>query len=217
MLTSHSKASRRRLRLVKEGEGLPGEGSPYPKASLWLRGCARAVDLAWGALLVFCLGNAGGVLAMLYLLFGDGFLNGQSPGKRIFGLRVMYLPGHRPARYRESFLRNAAFGLLLTLYTLPGYGPVVFGVAFVAYGLWESRHVWKEPLGLRKGDVWAHTQVVDGKALDKQLRWQSLPPFPSASGSARRAIFKEVGPQAQRTCGGEGRAQIFEAKPGAPA
>jgi len=145
-------------------------GSPYPKASLWLRGCARGVDFAWAGLLVFCLGNAGVVLAMLYMLFADGFLNGQSPGKRIFGVRVIYLPTRRHARYRESFLRNAAWGLLLPLYTLPDFGLLVFGVAFALYGLWESRHVWKEPLGLRKGDLWARTQVVDGKALDKQVR-----------------------------------------------
>jgi len=184
MSTSNSKAAGRRLRLVKGDESSPGEGSPYPKASLWLRGCARGVDFAWAGVLVFYLGNVGVVLAMLYLLFADGFMHGQSPGKRIFGVRVMHLPSRRQARYRESFLRNAAWGLLLTLYTLPGFGLIAFGAAFALYGLWESRHAWKEPLGLRKGDIWAQTQVVDGKALDKQLKWRSLQSLSSVSGRA---------------------------------
>ena len=180
----NSKPPRRGLRLVKEGEGGPGEGSPYPKASLWLRGCARAADFAWAGILVFYLGNAGVVLAMLYLLFADGLLSGQSPGKRVFGIRVMHLPTRSHARYRESFLRNAAWGLLLPLYTLPGYGLLLFGLAFVLCGLWESHKAFRDALGLRKGDIWAQTQVIDGKALDKQLKWRRMQSFSSASGRA---------------------------------
>jgi uncharacterized RDD family membrane protein YckC len=124
------------------------------------------------------------VLAMLYVLFADGLLSGQSPGKRIFGVRVMHLPTRRPARYRESLLRNAAWGLLLTLHSLPDFGLIVFGAVFLAYGVVEGWRVLKEPLGLRKGDLWAQTQVVDGKALDKQLNWRRIQSFPPASGRA---------------------------------
>jgi len=177
MLASHSKSVERRLRLVREGES-----SPYPKASLWLRGCARLVDFLWSAILVFYLGNVGVVLAMLYLLFADGLLSGQSPGKRIFGVRVVHVPTRHHARYRESLLRNAVWGLLLTLYSLPDFGLIVFGAFFFAYGFLESWRVWREPLGLRRGDVWAQTQVVDGKVLDKQLEWRSLQSLSSASG-----------------------------------
>ncbi|MCL2013280.1 MAG: RDD family protein [Cystobacterineae bacterium] len=176
-LTSNPKFSGRGLRLVREDES-----SPYPKAALWLRGCARLVDFLWAGILVFYLENIGVVLAMLYLLFADGFWNGQSPGKRIFGIRVLHVPTRRHAHYRESFLRNAAWGLLLTLHSLPDFGLIAFGIAFVLYGLLESWRVWREPLGLRRGDIWAQTQVVDGKALDKQLAWKIKSSFPSASG-----------------------------------
>jgi uncharacterized RDD family membrane protein YckC len=131
------------------------------------------------------------VLAMLYLLFADGLLNGQSPGKRIFGVRVVHLPTRHPARYRESLLRNAAWGLLLTLHSLPGFGLIVFGAAFLVYGFLESWRILKEPLGLRKGDLWAQTQVVDGKALDKQLQWRSMQSFPPASGRAVTGLHGE--------------------------
>ncbi|MCL2178923.1 MAG: RDD family protein [Proteobacteria bacterium] len=172
-------SSKRKLRLVREDEN-----SPYPKASLWLRGGARLVDFLWAGVLIFCLENLGVILAMLYLLFADGLWGGQSPGKRIFGIRVVHIPTRRHARFRESLLRNTAWGLLLTLHSLQGIGRVAVGVGFLLYGLLESWRIWREPLGWRKGDIWAQTQVIDGKALDKQLQWQGLPPLPAASGRA---------------------------------
>lgn len=171
------KPSMQRLRLVGEDEG-----SPYPKASLWLRGGARLVDFVWAGILIFYLKELGVVLAMLYLLFADGLLKGQSPGKRIFGVRVVHVPTRRHAHFRESLLRNAAWGLLLTLHSLKDFGHIAVGAGFLFYGLLESWRIWREPLGWRKGDLWAQTQVVDGKAMDKQLKWQGLPSLPSASG-----------------------------------
>src|SRR3982074_2180335 len=103
------------------------EGSPYPKCSLLLRGMARLTDVA------IALGNlkpptgAGMVAALLYLLLADGLIQGQSPGKRIFGIKVVHLPTRAPARYRESMLRNAHFGLCLLLGLIPQpLGPVAF-------------------------------------------------------------------------------------------
>ena len=66
---------------------------------------ARIVDVAvaWG-LSVVC-GAAGNVVALLFLLLADGMLQGQSVGKRIFGIKVIYLPTRGPARYRESTRR----------------------------------------------------------------------------------------------------------------
>jgi uncharacterized RDD family membrane protein YckC len=71
------------LRVIQGGE----PGSPYPKASLFLRAGARALDvaLAWG--LYMLLGPAGPVVALLYLLLADGMMQGQSPGKRLFGVK----------------------------------------------------------------------------------------------------------------------------------
>ena len=49
------------------------EGSPYPKADLWLRGLARGVDflIAFG---LATLGHElGAVLAVIYLIFNEGY------------------------------------------------------------------------------------------------------------------------------------------------
>jgi uncharacterized RDD family membrane protein YckC len=144
---------------------LPG-GSPYPKASLFLRLGARAVDVAvaWG-LAVVC-GAAGLIVALLYLLLADGMLQGQSVGKRVFGVKVMHVPTRSAARHRDSTLRNAPLALVVLLGMMPApLGMVAFGAALVAIGGVEGWRVLRDPLGLRLGDVWAQTQVVDGKVV----------------------------------------------------
>ncbi len=86
------------LRVVSKEE----EGSPYPKCSLVFRGMARVVDIAiaWG--LAALAGRAGAVVALLFLLLADGMLQGQSPGKRIFGVKVIHLPSRTAARSSAS-------------------------------------------------------------------------------------------------------------------
>ena len=152
------------LRLVHEGDAMAS--SPYPKASLLLRLGARLVDVAvaWG-LWVVC-GAAGSVVALLFLLLADGMLHGQSIGKRMFGVKVMYLPTHSAARHRDSALRNAPLALIVLLGMMPeglGLGAGLAGL-FVIGGL-EGWRVLKDPLGWRLGDMWAQTQVVDRKVV----------------------------------------------------
>ena len=99
------------LRIVKEGEP-----SGYPKASLLLRAGARIVDVAIASALYWSFGPAGVLLSLLYILFADGLLQGQSPGKKLFGVKVVYVPTKSGARHRDSVLRNAPFGLVIILY-----------------------------------------------------------------------------------------------------
>lgn len=149
---------RRGLRIVREEEG-----AFYPKASLWLRAGARLVDLAIAHGLFRITGPAGVLAALLYTLFADGLLHGQSVGKRLFGVKVIYLPEHIGARNRESVLRNAPFGLVLILGMMPDLGLGSFiGGALVVGGV-EAWKVLRDPQGIRLGDAWAQTQVVDGK------------------------------------------------------
>lgn len=155
--------NRHGLRIVREEEG-----SPYPKASLWLRGGARVLDLAvaWGLFRVA--GPAGVVLALLYLLFADGLMHGQSIGKRVLGVKVVFLPTRMAARYRDSVLRNAPLGLVIVLGMMPDVGGVVFVVAGAIIGTVEAFWALRDPLGLRLGDSWAQTQVIDGKVIAGQ-------------------------------------------------
>lgn len=142
------------------------EGSPYPKCSLWLRGGARAIDLLAATGVYFGTGRAGSVMALLYLLLADSVFHGQSIGKKIFGIRAVYLPTRSPVRSRDSVLRNAPFGLIVLLGMMPeGLGKVAFFAGALVIGGIEAWQVYRHALGTRLGDVWAETQVVDGKVL----------------------------------------------------
>ena len=101
---------RKSLRVVGQEEG-----SPYPKASLFLRGCARAIDLAIAWVLYVSTGPAGVVVSLLYLLFADGMLQGQSPGKKLGGIErsrpagagAVAFPGEEHKRHRRPLRRFA--------------------------------------------------------------------------------------------------------------
>lgn len=175
------------------------EGSPYPKADLTLRGLARLVDLAIAFALANVAREAGPPLAAIYLLAADGLMHGQSIGKRLFGVRTMVLPpagGTRgvPAGYRESVLRNAPFALVGLFYGLTLIGWVLLfavGLPIVAF---EAYMVWSDRLGIRIGDIFADTQVVDGKVVSKievlaggEMRSVVAPTPPGpAAGAVRR-------------------------------
>ena len=142
----------------------PGDEEPrYPKASLFLRGGARLIDVAIAWSLSYATGPAGIVMALLYTLFADGMFGGQSPGKKIFGVKVIYLPTRSGARHRDSVLRNAPLGLIIILSMMPELGFRAFLAGLVVIGGIEALQCWRDPDGLRLGDLWAQTQVVDGK------------------------------------------------------
>ncbi len=145
-----------------------GEGSPYPKADLTLRGLARACDFALAFFLVR-LGREhelGILLAALYLLAADGLMHGQSFGKRIFGIRAMVVPRRVPVGWRESFVRNSPFALVALFATVPLLWIPLFAVGVPVLG-YEIFRVVRDPLGIRLGDVLADTQVVDGKVVSR--------------------------------------------------
>jgi len=174
------------------------EGSPYPKADLVLRGLARIFDLLLAYALARVAGPVGPLFACIYLLVADGLIHGQSLGKRIFGVRAMLVPRGarqgRPAGYRESVLRNAPFALLGLFYgvTLVGWVMLfVVGVPILAFEAWM---VWSDRLGIRIGDIFADTQVVDGKVVTRievtathELR-AVAPPGPGTAAAHRHRL-----------------------------
>src|SRR5574342_497290 len=147
------------------------EGSPYPKADLTLRGLARLVDLALAFAAANLAGPAGPVLACLYLLLADGLLHGQSVGKRLLGVRTMAIARGatrgRPAGYRESALRNLPFGLLALFYGVTLVGWIMLFVVGLPMICFESWMVWTDRHGVRIGDIFADTQVVDAKVVSR--------------------------------------------------
>jgi uncharacterized RDD family membrane protein YckC len=167
------------------------EGSPYAKADLTLRGLARLVDFTIAFVLAQTAPQVGPVVAAFYLLVADGLMNGQSVGKRVFGVRVVVVPRRAPAGYHESLLRNAPFALVAVFWSVPFLWPVLFvaGAPIVAF---ESYMIFTDRLGIRIGDIFADTQVVDAKVLAKGELSQPLaratPAPPGTSVSARTAL-----------------------------
>ena len=177
------------------------DDSPYPKADLTLRALARLVDLT----LAFAVANAGGdagpPLAALYLLSADGLMSGQSVGKRLFGIRTMVLPPPGasrgvPAGYRESVLRNAPFALVSLFYGVRVFGwvlPAVIGVPVLAFESWMA---WRDRHGIRIGDIFADTQVVDAKIAVKSALPTADLGAAATRGSATGAVSRGPAPGA---------------------
>lgn len=140
------------------------EESPYPKADLTLRGLARLADFTIAFGLATSAPGVGPLVAAVYLLVADGLLHGQSPGKKIFGVKAVVPATRAPAGFQESMLRNAPFALATLFWALPILWPVFFlaGLPIVGYEAWR---VYDDPLGRRLGDALADTQVVDAKVL----------------------------------------------------
>lgn len=163
------------------------EGSPYPKADLTLRALARLVDFGLALLLAFSAPPVGPMAAALYLLAADSLFHGQSAGKRLFGIRVMVVPRRAPAGVHESLLRNAPFALVAVFATFPPLWLVLFvaGVPIVAF---EAYMIFTDRLGIRVGDVFADTQVVDAKVLARTEAPSPLAtPAPVRPGSSASA------------------------------
>jgi hypothetical protein len=154
-----------RVKTLRDVEAEKKSGSPYPRCTLWMRLGARAFDLAAAYAIYFAGGRAGAVLAILYVLLADGILEGQSIGKRIFGIKVVHLPTRSSGRKRDSTLRNAPLALPILLGMMPELGGVALVAGAAVIGGVEAWRVVRDPLGMRFGDIWAQTQVVDGKVV----------------------------------------------------
>ena len=139
------------------------EGSPHPKAELLPRLIARLTDFILAAFLIVAAREAGTILAVLYLLFADGMFRGQSPGKKLLGLKVVHVPSGRDADYRASALRNFPFAVALLLHLVPSMGEFLFFTVGPALLVYEGVKCVSDKLGLRVGDLFAQTQVVDTK------------------------------------------------------
>jgi uncharacterized RDD family membrane protein YckC len=161
------------------------EESPYPKADLSLRGLARLADFTFALVLAQTSPHVGPLLSAAYLLVADGLISGQSIGKKIFGVRTVVLPARAPAGYRESMLRNAPFALVAIFYAVPLLWPVLFlaGLPIVAF---EAYMIYTDRLGVRIGDIFADTQVVDAKVPSKAdaVGADLSPATPAPPGSA---------------------------------
>jgi uncharacterized RDD family membrane protein YckC len=141
------------------------EGSPYPKAALLPRAIGRIADSVVALALSAIAGEAGVIAGFTYLLVADAIHNGQSVGKRIAGIKVMHIPTRSAANVVQSVIRNSPFALAFAFYAVPLAGwflLLVVGLPLLAF---EGYMVYSDHLGIRIGDVFADTQVVDTKVI----------------------------------------------------
>jgi uncharacterized RDD family membrane protein YckC len=148
-----------------QGGSARREGSPYPKASLLPRAVARAADITLALALSSIPGKAGVLAGLLYLLVADALWHGQSVGKRIAGIKVVYLPTRGPADLKHSMIRNSPFALAFVFQAVPFLGWVLLVLVGLPLIGFEGYMVYTDRLGIRLGDVFADTQVVDTKVL----------------------------------------------------
>ncbi len=141
------------------------EGSPYPKAALLPRAMARAADITLALALSSIPGKAGVLAGLLYLLVADALWHGQSVGKRIAGIKVVYLPTRSPVDLKDSMIRNSPFALVFVFQAVPLLGWVLLVLVGLPLIGFEGYMVYTDRLGIRLGDIFADTQVVDTKVL----------------------------------------------------
>ncbi len=107
----------------------------------------------------------GPILALAYSLTCDGMnfgpFRGQSLGKKLFGLQVRNTLYRRPARVRESVLRNAPLGIAIFFSIIPVWGWIILallGIPMVGMELYFMIQATYH--GHRLGDVMGDTEVV---------------------------------------------------------
>jgi len=92
-------------------------------------------------------------------------------GKKLIGLRVkvreLERDSSRACLFKDSIIRNLLFAVAVILSTIPLIGPLFFllGVAIVAV---EAYFVYADDHGIRVGDIFAGTQVVDNEPNDPE-------------------------------------------------
>jgi len=144
------------------------QGSPYPKAGLLARGVGRSADLIVSLAFSALFREVGVLAGLLYLLVADALWHGQSIGKKIAGTRAVHVPDRTPASLKESMLRNLPFALAFLFYSVPLIGWLLFFVVGLPVIGFEGYMVYSDSLGIRIGDIFADTQVIDAKVVAGQ-------------------------------------------------
>lgn len=135
------------------------------KSDLTGRAAAGFVDF----LIVLALSRLPDVVGFLaasgFILLRDALLGGQSPGKKLVGLRVVKSEAlQEPAGYRESILRNITLAAAYILFLIPYLGWLLGPAALLAeilVGVGDDK-------GQRVGDMLARTQTVPAAPASQQ-------------------------------------------------
>lgn len=151
-------------------EDFPEPAEPYARVA------AKLVDALLAMVLAQFVAPLGMLLGLVYLLVADAMQGGQSPGKRLLNLRVISPRSGRPATVRQSVIRNVDLAVLYVLASFPLLGlvlAIVLGLFVIAV---ELHGIFRDPKGLRMGDLFAETEVV-GEAWQRADQPELSPPL----------------------------------------
>jgi hypothetical protein len=133
-----------------------------PKAQVLNRFIAKFVDVLIVAAAGRIASPVGWLAGLAYILIADGLPGGRSIGKRLVGLQTVIPRTREVAGFRESIIRNLPLGCAYLIYPVPYVGWVV---ASLLVGF-EALLIIGNEQGLRVGDDFAHTQVLDAGQLE---------------------------------------------------
>lgn len=145
--------------LGQDKTDLPAAGA-VQRADTVHRYLAKFVDfLLVLALVTFLPAVLGMLSGLTYLCIADGF-RGQSPGKRLIGLKVMELgsQGRKECSFRASLVRNSPLALAFFLTSIPLLNVALIPAVLLIVGA-EAYFVWTDERGARIGDILAATRV----------------------------------------------------------
>lgn len=138
------------------------EEKEFPRANLLNRFLAKFIDfLVIGALATIVKAPIGSLAALTYSLIADGFFDGRSLGKKMIGLRVVNLRTGMPCNFKDSILRNIPIAAVVMFALIPILGWILLFTAGLVIMLFESYLIYSDEGGIRIGDIFADTQVID--------------------------------------------------------
>ena len=128
------------------------------------RVAAKLVDLFLVILVAAVLPRVlGPLLGFFYSVVADGFqfksFQGQSVGKKLFGLKVINRKTHQPASYRDSIIRNSPVGFSTFFAIIPIWGWIILFLVGLPLMVMEVYLIARVESGHRLGDVMADTEV----------------------------------------------------------
>ncbi|HLG19159.1 MAG TPA: RDD family protein [Bdellovibrionota bacterium] len=131
------------------------------KADNLHRALAKGIDFLIVGTLCTIPSFVGIVAGAMYILISDGFFRGQSVGKKLIGLRVVVTQGEpKRCSFQDSMIRNLPYGVAIFLGSFPFGWFLFFTVGLFVVAV-EAYFVYADDQGVRLGDIFADTQVID--------------------------------------------------------
>lgn len=107
------------------------------------------------------------LLLMFYFLLWEMLTNGQSPGKKIFSIKVVSLDGYKPTTVQ--YLNRWVFRLMdtgfITIIFFGILGDWIYGTIFIVANIASVIYVVSSKKEQRIGDLIAHTVVIRLKSM----------------------------------------------------